>query len=247
MTYRQLKNLAALFVFFSTGFSGWTQETNLPQDLQQAYENFDATLGIQNTDIFTGVEYIEKHRMINEKHKFYGINEFVPATVYYEDLPYFKIPVKYNIFDDVLLVNLPSQRGQSDFKLLATRLDGFILNSTRFVNFYNPESEFSGIYELVYESDEMQVLKKHRRSFRKVSSREIVHYEFKARSPGYYFKYRGDIYELSRNNMLELFPNHKQEVREQYRKYRKQQKDRRDQALVAMFQNLSELSNEIAP
>lgn len=234
----------SLLTIFLCGTSARGQE--ISQELQKAYNGFDATIGIQHTDIFTGVEYIEKHRMINEKHKFYASNEFVPATVFYEGQPYFEIPVKYNIFDDLLLVKLPSQRGESEFQLLSNRLDGFVLNSRRFVNVYEAGSEFSGIYQLLYEGPEMQVLKKFRMTEQKISRGELVHYEFKPRSLKYFFKYKDDYYEVNRGNLLELFPEHKQEVREYYRDYRKQRKVQQDDALVAMFQRLSTLSNAVA-
>ncbi|MCC8361384.1 hypothetical protein [Salinimicrobium sediminilitoris] len=238
--------ISALLVLLFIGNTMWSQKKVLPLNLQEAYFNLDKTIGIQNTRIFTGVEYIENHRMINEKHKFFWLNEFVPMTVLYEDQPYFNVEAKYNIFDDALLVKLPSQRGATVFKLLPNRLDGFKLNSIYFKNIYEGESGLSGIFQVIYDGPNMQVLKKHKLSQQKISGRELVHYEFNPQSPDYYVKYRDDYYELSRKNLLELFPNHKAAVREQYRKYRKQQKDNRDGALVAMFQNLSELSNDIA-
>lgn len=233
-----------ILTFLLCGTSAVGQE--IPRELQKAYEGFDATIGVQNTDIFTGVEYIEKHRMINEKHKFYRSEKFVPATVFYEDQPYFNIPIKYNIFDDLLLVKLPSQRGETEFQLLSNRLDGFFLDSRRFINVYEGGSEFSGIFELLFEGPGMQVLKKYRLSQQKISRRELVHYEFKQKSPEYFFKYRGNYYELNRGNLLELFPSHKPEVRDYYRDYRKQKRVQQDDALVAMFQRLLNLSNDIA-
>ncbi|MHA6280050.1 hypothetical protein ACXYMT_07695 [Salinimicrobium sp. CAU 1759] len=231
-------------LIFLCGTSAKAQE--IPVELQQAYEGFDATIGVQNTDIFTGVEYIEKHRMVNERHKFYSSDEYVPTTVFYEGQPYFKIPVRYNIFDDLLLVKLPSQRGDTDFQLLSNRLDGFFLNSRRFINVYEAGSGFSGFYQLLYENTEMQVLKKYRLSQQRISRRDLVHYEFKPKSPEYYFKYRDNYYELNRGNLLELFPAHKAEVRDFYRDYRKQARVQQDDALVAMFQRLSNLSNDTA-
>ncbi len=238
--------ILVLLVLLFFGNTTWSQINVLPLNLQEAYFNLDKTIGIQNTRIFTGVEYIENHRMINEKHKFFWLNEFVPMTVIYEDQPYFNVEAKYNIFDDALLVKLPSQRGATVFKLLPNRLDGFILNSIYFKNIYEGESGLSGIFQVIYESPKMQVLKKHKLSQQKISGRELVHYEFNPQSPGYYFKFRDDYYELSRKNLLEVLPHHKEEVREQYRKYRKQQNDKRDGALIIMFQNLSELLNDVA-
>lgn len=241
--FTRIHNLLLLtFLFFITPVIG--QE--VPKELEKAYEGFDATIGIQNTDIFTGVEYIEKHRMINEKHKFYGMNEFVPTTVYYEGKPYFNIPVKYNIYDDLLLVKLPSQRGETEFQLLSNRLESFLLDSKKFISVYEIDSEFSGIYQLLYEGPELQLLKEHRLSEKRISRRELIHYEFKSRSPQYFFKYKKNYYELNRGNLLELFPEHKSQVREYYRDYRKQRKVQRDDALIAMFQRLSTLSNVVA-
>ncbi|WP_324719611.1 hypothetical protein [Salinimicrobium sp. HB62] len=233
-----------ILTVFLYGFSARAQE--IPTELQKAYEGFDATIGIQNTDIFTGIEYIEKHRMVNEKHKFFGSDLYVPTTVFYEGQPYFKIPVRYNIFDDLLLVKLPSQRGETEFQLFPNRLDGFYLNSRKFINVYEADSDISGIYELLYEDPQLQVLKKYRVSQQKISRRELVHYEFKQKSSEYFFKYKNNYYELNRGNLLELFPEHKSEVREYYRDYRKQARVQQDGALVAMFQRLSNLSNAAA-
>lgn len=246
MIYRQINPFLILSLFLFSTFFAWGQEAKPSLELREAYQNFDATIGVQNTDIFTGVEYVEEHRMVNERHKFFGINEFQPITIFYDGQPYFAILGKYNIFEDVLLVKLQSQRGETDFKLLSNRLDGFIFNSTRFVNVWEEGTGFSGIYELLFEDPEMQVLKKHRLSNKKISRRALVHYEFKPRSPEYYFKYKGNYYELTRKNLFDLFPDHKPQVREQYKRYRKQKREQRDKALVSMFQKLSELSNDTA-
>lgn len=244
MIYRQ--KISCLSLFFLLYCGAVFGQEKVSNDLQEAYRSFDSTVGIQNTDVFTGVEYIEKHRMINEKHKFFGPDQFAPSTVFYDGQPYFNISAKYNVFDDLLLVNLPSQRGETDFKLLPNKLEGFILHSVPFVNVYREGSGFSGIYQLLFESGKLRLLKKHRRIEQKVSGRELVHYEFKTKSPHYYFQHRDELYELSRKNLLSLFPDQKQEIRELYRKYRKQKKEQRDEALIALFTALSDLPNHPA-
>lgn len=246
MNYRQIVLFLLLFQTLFPGFVSLAQESFPSGDLRKAYEGFDATIGIQNTRIFTGLEYIEEHRMINEKNKFFLKDEFRAGTVVYEGQPYFNIPLKYNVFDDLLLVQLPSDRGETVFRLLPNRLNSFVLNSREFVNVWEKDSEFSGIYELLYDSQNLRLLKKYEMSLNKVSGRQLVHYEFEPRRPQYFFSYEGEYYDLSQKNLSNLFPNQRSVVKEQYRKFRKQKREQKENALIAMFQTLAPLSNDNA-
>ncbi|MGB7842295.1 MAG: hypothetical protein WBL21_05860 [Salinimicrobium sp.] len=220
------------------------QEKVLSGVLKEAYTGFDATIGIQNTEIFTGLEYIEEHRMINEKDKFFGENRFRPGTVFYNGEPYFNIPIKYNIFNDVLLVQLPNQRGKSEFKLLPNRLQGFGLDSHYFVNVWDKDNDFSGIYELIFRSHHIKVLKKYRLNMNKVSGRQLVHYEFEPERPKYYFSIDGNYFKLNRENLLRSFPDNRSFIRKSYHKFKKREREQKDEVLAMMFENLFKLSNE---
>lgn len=208
----------------------------------EVYNGFDNLVGIENTAIFHGAEYIEEHRMVNEKHKFFQTRNFREAQITYDGKIFYDVPAKYSIWDDELLVNLEGETRTSTFKLFKNRLGRFTLGSYEFVSFYSPESPLSGIYELLWKEGSLQVLKKHRINEKEVSKNRYIHYEFEPASPKYYFVIGENIKEVTRKNILEVFPENKSLVREKYRTYRRQSKHRRDQSLINMFEILFQAS-----
>lgn len=246
MIYRQFFSQLYLILFFFLGAASLAQESLLPKSVQGAFEGFDTTIEVQNTRIFTGLEYIEKHRMINDKNKFFQENRFRLGTVIYEGQPYFNVPIKYNIYDDLLLVQLESNRGETTFKMIPNRFEGFVLDARRFVNIWEEGFQWTGIYELLHHTSHIQVLKKYRKSLKKTSDGRLVHYEFGTENPSYYFSYQGAIYSLTRRNLLDIFRDHHPVVKEEFKKFRKHRKGQREDALVVMFQNLDRLLNDNA-
>lgn len=204
------------------------------------YLAFDKIVGPENTGILQGVEYIEQHRIINDKHKFFGSFDFVPGTVIYDGQPYYNIPLKYNIFEDLVIVQLMSGRGQNSFRLFNSKLDGFSINGRKFINLQKNTGENSvgGIYELLFEEGETLVLKKHRLKEKTLYDREFLHHEFEPAEPRYYFQKDGIYNRVSSGNVVDAFPEHKQEIRRFFRSNRKLLKNQPDEFMKELFEAL---------
>ncbi|GHA35252.1 hypothetical protein GCM10007103_16000 [Salinimicrobium marinum] len=227
-----------LFFLLVTITSSWVRSQETSHDYVEVYKDFDSIFGLENTSLFHGVEYIEEHRMVNEKQKFFKTRYFTKARIEYDGKVFYDVPAKYSIWDDELLVSVEGKTRTSIFKLLENRLTRFNLFSQEFVNIYSPESSFSGIYELLLENSLIQVLKKHSVREKKISENRYIHYEFEPVTPKYFFLYEGEVKEVTRKNILAAFPEQTSLVREKFRIYRNQPRHLQEQSIVNMFESI---------
>lgn len=209
-------------------------------DQAATYLLFDQIVGPSNTGIFDGVEYIEQHRILNDKHKFFGSYDFLTGTVFYDGQAYYNTKLKYNIFEDLVVVQLMSSRGENSFRLYDNKLDGFIINEKHFVNLENDPKDVSlgGIFELLFEEGEIRLLKKHRLKEKTLLDREFLHHEFEPAEPRYYFQKDGNYFRMNSNNLVDAFPEHKQEIRRFFRSNRKLLRNKPDEFMTKLFQML---------
>lgn len=212
------------------------------EDREGVYQSFDKIVGIENSGVIEGFEYVEQHRMINDRHKFFKTYDFVPGTVFYDDQPYFDIDIKYNVFQDILLVQIPDERGKIVFQPFENRLDGFILQNRRFENVKPVEAgpELAGIYEVLFKTGNLKVLKKHLKKEKTLLDRDVPYYEFTDDTPQYFYWAGDGLQPLSRSNLTEKFPEEKSDIRYFYRRNRKQARDNPDVFMQNLFKMLSD-------
>ena len=90
-----------LFFILYGNHNLWSQDTIVNSS---AYEVFDHMVGYTNTGIFDGIEYFEKFPVRNEKHKFFKSSEFVNGLLIYEGNPFLNVELKYDVYDNQLLI-----------------------------------------------------------------------------------------------------------------------------------------------
>ncbi|MGB7841467.1 MAG: hypothetical protein WBL21_01655 [Salinimicrobium sp.] len=207
---------------------------------EKIYQDFDNIIQIENSGIIEGFEYVEIHRMINNKHKFFKTFDFVPGTVFYDGQPFFNVDLKYNVFQDILLIQIENDQGKMIFQPFDSRLDGFILQNRTFENIKAVETgpELAGIYEVLLETDGIKVLKKHRKKEKTLLDREVVYYEFSADEPHYFYWVNNKLEILNRSNLMESFPEEKSNIRNFYRSKRKEAKNNPDVFIQNLFKML---------
>jgi hypothetical protein len=242
MIKMKINPLFILFAFLWTALPAAGQDFAAEEN-KNIFLAFDDAIGAENTKIFNGVEYIEKHRMINEKHKFFQSNNFVQGTVYYEGQPFFNVPLKYNIFEDLVIVSPQERKWQNAYRLFENKLEAFELHGKKFININSLEAPIKGIYQLLYDDENIQLLKKYRTKEKMIRKDAFVHYEFREQKPKYYFFQDGEYWELNRGNLLKVFPDHRSVLLEKFRNFRKHSGERRDQAAVSLFQTFSQQNN----
>ncbi len=123
-------------------------------DQKDYYNWFDDQVGIENTGIFNGIRYKELYRIKDGKHKFYKSSEYQNADLWYDDQPYYDIPLKYDLFEDQLIISLETDTGSSIIQLLKEEVTGFQLDNKRFVHLkgiqlYKSKDHIDAFYEIL--------------------------------------------------------------------------------------------------
>lgn len=203
----------------------------------KTYSWFDEAVGATNTGLYNGVEYIEQHRNINENHKFFLSRDFLPGTLYYDGQPYFSQLLKYNVFDEVLIVKAK----ESLFQLINNKVDGFEIGGHRFINVKTEtHPRVQGFYEVLLENEQVMVLKRHSKYINELRDRKFVHYEFKPENNDYEIKYNDEYYEISsRRDVMKIFPGLKKEIRDLYSSERALRKANSDEFMIRLFKEIS--------
>lgn len=234
---RRLTSLFVGILVLATG-AGYCQSSSDRQNAD-SFLLFDQIIGVENTAIFNGMEYIETHRIVNNKHKFFQSFDFVKGTVIYDGQPFFNVSLKYNIFEDLVLVRLDNQRGKNIIQLYRSRVDGFSIGGHQFVNIKNEDPEVTGIHEVILENPQFRVLKKYVLKEKTRLDKKLLYHEFETDDPLYFFEYNGQIQEVSLKNLINTFPDDKSMIREQYRFHKKNLKSNSDIFMQRLFTELS--------
>ena len=66
---------------------------------------FDSMVDAKSTNLYNGVIEVEQYRMTKGKDKFYQTRSFQLGTLYYNGQPYHFVQLKYDLYEDVLLIN----------------------------------------------------------------------------------------------------------------------------------------------
>lgn len=235
----------ALFMISGVGFSLRAQVFVLGiNDYKETYIAYDRLVGKENLEIYNGVEYIEKHRMINEKHKFYLSFDFQKGTVFYDGQPYYNIDIKYNVVDDLLLVQFQQNGAKNVFQLSPLKLNGFSLNERQFVNLSGRQGlPTEGIFEVIYDASGNQILKKHRMKEKKILEGKLLHYEFEADKPEYFFVSNDKIFRMNSKNLLIRYPGEKERIKRFFRKHGRKIHQLTDADLITFYEELTKDSN----
>ncbi|GHA40954.1 hypothetical protein GCM10007103_22890 [Salinimicrobium marinum] len=228
-------------IFLLYGTTGFSQSS-----VRSAYESFDTAIHVQNTGLANGTEYVEQHIVKNNKHKYLDTPEYRTGTVVYDGQPYYNVDLKYNVYDDLLLVRIPTTGGTAAFELHKEKVNSFEINNSSFISVKeNPENK-SQFFEILIDGSHFLLLKKHLKKARKHLDQNFTYFEFEKDSPEYLLSFNGEYYEVnSRRSIRRLFPNQEEQIRDFYRSNSSLQKSDPDTFLTLLFKDLASSNSEL--
>jgi len=167
-------------------------------------------------------KYYKPRHFFAEGHPYFNKNEWVDGTLFIKGIQYNKIPIKYNIEDDKIIIkSILEDRISKNIVLHNSFVDSLIIGSHIFHNTNNFSlDEPIGIVEHIY-SGEIKAYFKHRCEFKDELSERQQHGKYlKARKK--LFLYDGDsfISIQTKKDFLMYFEEHKKEVKQFLRKNR---------------------------
>lgn len=182
------------------------------QSHEELYLLFDKIVGIENSVLHYGNVYEETHRVKSKRTKFFPGPEFVSGSLVFDGQSYFDLPLKYNVYDDELLMQVEQKLGGDILKLHRPSISSFVVSDHLFFNL-NDHKITSGFYELMIEKPSFSLFKKHRKSLRQLLGEKLVFYEFLEEDASYFLYYRNKYSSIPTIEALaSLFPNHEVEL-----------------------------------
>lgn len=169
------------------------------------YKYFDSIIGVKNSGIFNGIPYKEQYLTINGNHKFFLASDFVKGTIYFNNQPYYDVDMKYDIYEDVLIVRLPNASKYFFIKLINDKVDKFSIYDKNFIKLSN-NIAIPGFYEILYQSKILSLLKKNKKRIKKLIGDDFVYYEFNEEN-SYFVLSDNKYYNInSKKDFIKLFP-----------------------------------------
>lgn len=214
------------------------------QTNENFYNFFDKYHQIRNQKIFNGIEYREIYRTINEKHSFLKGKEFYNASLYYDGEIYLDIPIRYDMFQDLIVIKVQIENGQVFIiQLNNLLLERFNVSQQTFVyNYFKDDNLEKGFYEVLLESDCATLWKKRKFKPSEKRDRSYLYYEFEELETQRILKFSNRNINLSRRELIENFPKHKEEVNSFFKKNRSLKKLNEDKFYKDLILMLSQLN-----
>ncbi len=207
----EAKSFRMLVLFFlcQTGFS------QIEQNEDDYYKWFDELVEIENTPLYNGIGYFAKYKVINEYHQFFKSVDFLPGSIVYKGQYYPNIMMKYDLYEDVVLLNLKKGLRIVLLQPIKSRIDSFKIFGHNFKNINNSaakKQDVSGFYELLFDAPGFQLLEKHKKQRYERKGKSNLYSEFKKRNTFILF-YAGNYYPINnRKSLIDVFPAYTKEI-----------------------------------
>lgn len=212
---RDLQKLLIAFtiVFFNLNhIQGQSSEESL-------YKSFDLAIGKDNLAINNGAIHFNEYRIINNKHRYYPTEKFENGSVVYSGQHYFDIPIKYDIYRDIVIYR-PQESDVIGIELIPEETTSFSINNKKFIYitnlFFQTNQMKSGYYEENVTGKNFTFYIKHHRDKREILKGTSVFYEFEDNYE-YYIKKDNSFTRISsKKDLIRFFPEHKRKINDFY-------------------------------
>jgi len=178
-----------------------------------SYIFFDAIIGVENTDLHYGKVYQEQHRNKSKKTKFFPVTGFNLGAVVFNDLPYFNVPLKYNVYDDELLMQVDKKWGGDVLQLYKNQVYSFKIDGHSFIRI-NASNLKKGFYEVALKKQNISLYIKHKKSIKQRLDSKLVFYEFDDQERQYFLFYKNTYYVLEKvSDLFAIFSKYETEIK----------------------------------
>jgi len=235
-----MRNIGLLFLYFLFLHITQVSLAQASQEEKNLYAWFDKQVGVENTRLLNGVEYVEKYRTVNEKNSFFLSGVPITASVLYDGEWFHGVQIKYNVYEDILLAQVESNLGINILQLRKENLERFEFDQFKFRNINVAGSIFNGINEVLLENEKFLLLKKHALKFTEKTDQPIKYYEFISRGIKYGYTYNDEYYEFnSRRELTSRFPELKGLITGFFKDNQNLYKNQRDTFMVNLFKEIT--------
>jgi len=233
-----MKLISLIFWLFCAIFQVFSQS----YDYENLLITYDKVIGVQNTGLYQGIIYEEPFRIGREDTQFFLNNKFFSGSVLYDGQNYYGVELKYDVFNDDVLVKIISTEGGGTLKLAQEYLQSFTIDSKEFIKILpSTESNITryGFHEEIYSGTQLKLYIKYIKDKIHLKNRDVVIHRFFETKNEHVLFLKNRYHRINnKKELISLFPNFKNEIKAFYSNNRKLRNRNRDDFKVALVKRL---------
>ncbi len=202
-------NIILLFFLYSNSICCQISENSI-------YSSFDKMLGTQSLAFTNGAIHLNNDKTVKNKHRYFENDAFSRGEINYNDQLYYNLNLKYDLYNDDLVVNVEENLNYSGLNLVSENLRHFVILNKKFVNsnsFTNFPVDFKkGFYEEIKFPKNVTLYVKYFKTKKEVIDDKSIIFDYKLQNNFVLLK-NNVFYEInSKNKIAKIFTNSKREI-----------------------------------
>ena len=177
------------------------------------YNWFDKNFGKESLDFNNGNGHLNFDQTINDHHRYYKTDEFKNGNIIYEGQSYFNLDLKYDLFNDQLVIRPYIESPYIQINLLKEKVDSFKIDNEKFINLKQTSTNFkSGYYEEVIIGNSAVLYIKYNKEKNDVIRGYSVFIDYKSHSD--YLLLKDNKFTLinDKTELIKLYPDQKRKI-----------------------------------
>lgn len=193
--------------------------------IESKYHWFDGLIGETNSGLFEGQAYYDIYNVKDGRHQFLNTAQFKTGSVTYKGQEYFNVALRYDIFNDNLIVRNKQVYWVPPMIFDTELLTNFSIGNSEFKNFKETISDDdTGFFEIILRSNSYTLLKKHKKKLFVKIQDDILYHEFKDDFTYYLRVETSHIKLKSIKELNSIYPEHKKSIKLLEKKYKSAKK-----------------------
>lgn len=208
------------------------------------YSWFDKEVGVENTGLFNGIEFIDPFNILDQKHRFFETDEYTKGTLNYDGQNYYDIDLKYDVYEDQLVAKLTTKNGEiNQILLLNAKINSFKLGNISFEKLSGREASNNlsqDFHQLLVENEHFRLFKRNHKKLKKFITNNSVYYKFIEVKPEYFIISNDKLFNISKKrDLISLYPQLKRKISKY--KWSSRNFDENDRQLISAIQTLGQI------
>ncbi|MCK0109508.1 hypothetical protein MWU58_09400 [Flavobacteriaceae bacterium S0825] len=230
------------FVFILSVFQSVTSNAQTSDLEKELLVWFDTENDVTSSNLINGVEVVETLLAYKDSHKYYKSPYFVSGSINYLDQNYYNVLMMYNIFEDKVIIKFNEGKRTSIIQLMDNEVKSFSLLNTHFDRLKFNDN--NGFFELIKVYSKFKLYKKHKKyTVAKTNTgKSTVRHEFVKAKDVFVIEYGTNYSTIeSKNDLYDLFPNIKREIKNMFNKDKEVQSAWRKKEMENVFKQIENL------
>ncbi len=182
---------------------------------KEYYQWFDERTGVEHSNLYEGTLSFEKYATTNGEHKFFESLDYLKGDIVYDGETYFNVDMKYDLYEDELILPLRSDTKVVMLQLVKERVKEFVIDDHRFIKIEDKKSsneDTDGFFEMIMKTPFFTVLKKYKKVRYSVYKKNMALNKFVG-EVNYYVDYKNQLYRVkNKKDIIKIFPQYKNDL-----------------------------------